>query len=92
MYEESQSEIARAIVEYLRKNPHAQDTLAGIAEWWLPQQRIRTSKAKLNEVLEDMVTRGLILQSKGKDLQIHYRINDRKLEELEEISRRKRSR
>jgi hypothetical protein len=91
MYEESRSEIARAIVEYLRKNPHAQDTLAGIAEWWLPQQRIKTSKAKLKEVLADLVTRGLILESKGKDLQIHYRINDRKLDESEEIARRKRS-
>ncbi len=89
MYEDSRSEIARAIVEYLRKNPHAQDTLAGIAEWWLPQQRVETSKTKLNEALADLVTRGLILQSKGQDLQIHYRINDRKLDESEEIIRRK---
>ncbi len=75
-------------MEYLRKNPHAQDTLEGIAEWWLPQQRIKASKAKLKEVLSDLVTRGLILQSKGKDLQIHYRINDRKLK-LGETARRK---
>ncbi len=82
------SEIARAIVDYLRKNPHAQDTLAGIAEWWLPQQRINTSKSELNKVLTDLVARGLILQSKGKDSQIHYRINNRKLIELDEISGR----
>ncbi len=88
MYEMRRNQIARAILEYLRENPHAQDTLAGIAQWWLPQQRIKTSESNLGEVLEELVQKGLILQSQGKDCQLHYRINDRKLREIEETSRR----
>ena len=87
MYEMRRSEIARAIVDYLGQNPDAQDTLEGIAEWWLPRQRIKTSKSKLKDVLTDLVAQELILQSKGKDSQIHYRINNRKLKELEAIYR-----
>jgi len=30
------------ILEYLRKHPEASDTLEGIAEWWLLNQRIPT--------------------------------------------------
>lgn len=28
------------ILDYLRKNPNAADTLEGIAQWWLEQERI----------------------------------------------------
>ena len=79
------SHIAQAILAYLYKNPHAQDTLAGIAQWWLPQQSIKTSEANLSEVLDELVAKGLILQSKGKDRQIHYRINNLKLKEIAKL-------
>lgn len=82
MYEIRRSHIARAILDYLWKNPHAQDTLSGIAHWWLPQQQIKTNSTTLNEALTELVAKGLILQSKGKDAQIHYRVNNRKLGQI----------
>ena len=77
------AEIARAIVDYLRKNPEAQDTLAGISGWWLPRQKINASMSTLKAVLTELVAAGVILESRGKDSQIHYRINKQRLEELE---------
>ena len=82
MYELRRSQIIRAILDYLLKNPHAQDTLPGIAQWWLPQQQIKTNDATLNEVLTELVARELILQSKGKDSQLHYSVNKRKLRQI----------
>jgi len=78
MYEWRRSRIARAVLTYLRKFPEAQDTIGGIAEWWLPDQSIRSHPTILKGALNELVARGYILQHKGKDSQIHYRMNRRK--------------
>ena len=78
MYEWRRSRIARALLNYLRKFPDAQDTIDGIAEWWLPDQRIRSAPPALKGALNEMVSRGFIFQNKGKDSQIRYRLNRRK--------------
>lgn len=85
MYEVRRSHIVRAVLDYLWKNPHAQDTLLGIAQWWLPQQQIKTNITTLNEALTELVAKGLILQSEGKDSQLHYRVNRRKLGQIAAI-------
>ena len=78
MHESRRSRIARAVLTYLRKFPEAQDTIDGIAEWWLPDQSIRSHLTILKGVLNELVVRGFILQHKGKDSQIHYRMNRRR--------------
>jgi hypothetical protein len=80
----STSRIARAILQYLHKNPDAQDTLAGIAEWWLPKQ-VTTQATAVKEALALLIADELILEVKGKDAQSHYRINDRKWAQIETI-------
>jgi hypothetical protein len=87
MYEVNRSQITRAILDYLSRNPNAQDTLLGIAEWWLPQEQIKANLTILNEVLMELVRKGLIVRSKGKDAQVHYRVNKRKLGEIGEMLR-----
>jgi hypothetical protein len=80
----STSRIARAILQYLHKNPDAQDTLAGIAEWWLPKQ-VTPQATAVREALALLIADDLILEVKGKDAQSHYRINDRKWAQIETI-------
>lgn len=80
----STSRIARAILQYLHKNPDAQDTLAGIAEWWLPNQ-ITPQATTVKEALALLIAQELVLEVKGKDAQSHYRINDRKWAQIETI-------
>jgi len=88
MSETERAHIVSAILEYLLKNPHAQDTLEGIYQWWLPQQRISTDRATLTEALDELVRRKLIVQSKRRDSQIHYRIDLRRSEEIATVLKR----
>lgn len=83
MNEVSTSRVARAILEYLRKNPRAQDTLSGITEWWLPRQQIRTHATTVKDALALLLAEELIVEVKGKDSQHHYRINERKWAQIE---------
>ena len=78
MCKPQKEEIAREILAYLAQNPDAQDTLPGVIEWWLLDQRIRTRTAQVREVIDQLVADGLILARKGRDSQIHYRVNRRK--------------
>jgi hypothetical protein len=82
MYEVKRSIVARAILDYLRKHPDAQDTVDGITEWWLPEEKIKSGAAIVREALNGLVEEGLVLERKGKDSQIHYRINRRKAKEI----------
>lgn len=74
MYEATVSEIAQAILEHLRRNPDAQDTLAGIVEWWLPSREIRSRTATIKDALNELVSAGLVIRVEGKDAQISYRL------------------
>jgi len=72
------SRIARAILNYLCCHPAAQDTLAGIVDWWLPQQQIRSKSAVVQRTIDELAARGFVLQHRGIDSRIHYRLNRRK--------------
>jgi len=83
MNERRQSRVAQAILDYLRKHPEAQDTLAGIAQWWLPAQGIKNQTTSVQEALDELVAEGLISEHRGSDAQISYRITQRGLQEAE---------
>ena len=83
MHEASVSETARAILDYLRKNPDARDTLDGIVQWWLPEQKLRPRIATIKEALDQLIASGSITEHKGKDAQISYRITSRALRQPE---------
>jgi hypothetical protein len=78
-------EIVREILSYLLDNPKARDTIDGIVEWWLLEQKIRKQVDMVKEVLADLVNKGLILEVKGADLRIHYRINAFKHKEIKSL-------
>jgi Fe2+ or Zn2+ uptake regulation protein len=74
MHEATVSEIARAILEHLRKNPEAQDTLAGVVQWWLPSHEINPRTATIKDALDELVATGLVTEFEGTDAQISYRM------------------
>jgi hypothetical protein len=82
MAEPRKSHMAQAILAYLIDHPQAHDTLAGIAEWWLLEQHIKTQTAALKDALAELVTAGMVLERKGKDSQVHYQINSSRSEEI----------
>ena len=77
-----QSHVTQAILAYLAENPDAQDTLAGIADWWLLERQIKTQTATVKKALAELVSGELVLERKGEDSQVHYRINSRRLKEI----------
>ena len=53
-------QISRMILDYLRRNPDAGDTLEGIAKWWLETERIESSVEGVADALESLVEQGLV--------------------------------
>lgn len=67
--------VARQVLAYLSEHRAAQDTLEGITEWWLLEQRIRSALTEVKQALADLVARKLVIASRGRDGQMHYRMN-----------------
>ena len=57
---EKQEEIARIIVDYIRKHPDASDTLEGITRWWLHLEKIESSVNDVSFALESLIKEGVI--------------------------------
>jgi hypothetical protein len=79
------SETAHEILAYLAAHPEAQDTLEGIVQWWLLEQKIRSQTARVKEALAELVTRKLVLECPGNDARNHYRLNRRKMKTIRAI-------
>ena len=75
-------DISEEILEYLRKHPEASDTLEGITEWWLLDQRIRYEMEKVKAAVYKLVSDGWIIQIKGKNSTKRYRLNPKKNERI----------
>lgn len=70
-----QPAIASDILAYLVEHPQAQDTLEGIAQWWLMEQRIKQVISEVKSAIEELVREGLVLEHEGADGQARYGIN-----------------
>lgn len=79
------SPIAYEILTYLAEHPDSSDTIEGIMEWWLLERKIEYQTGKVKEALAELVAKGLILENKGADARIHYRINRHKHGEIQEF-------
>jgi hypothetical protein len=83
------SQIGNEILAYLADHPKAQDTLEGIVNWWLLEREIKFQEAQVKKALAELVARGLILERKGSNSKIHYRINQSKYKEIQELFKQK---
>ena len=71
------SRIASAILSRLSERPDAQDTMEGIAAWWLREKKSSLPSIVLKEVLADLVIQGLVERS-AEDGADRYRSHRRK--------------
>jgi hypothetical protein len=67
--------IADEILAYLVKHPEAQDTLEGITEWWLLEQRIRSAVAEVDGALHNLVADDLLVSRQCADGRTYYGLN-----------------
>jgi hypothetical protein len=82
---QSADSITRDILSYLAKHPKAQDTLEGIVEWWLLEQKIKRWQAQVQKALDELVEQGLVIRSRSEDRRERYRANNRKLAEIRRL-------
>jgi len=69
-----QREACYHILAYLVDNPDAGDTFEGIVEWWLLHQRIKFETRTVSEAVAKLVDEGLIVEEKGPDARVIYRV------------------
>lgn len=74
--------IGNEILAYLIDHPKARDTLDGIVEWWLLEKQIKFQTTKVQQAVSELVTEGLLIETKESDSQVHYRINPSRFEEI----------
>ncbi len=73
---------ARGILGYLLERPRSQDTLEGIAHWWLLKRYVQQELAAVDRALRELVELDFVQARTTADSRVHYRINEEKLEEI----------
>jgi len=56
----SDNEVEQAVLDYLRMQPDAGDTLDGIASWWIARQRVQRGVEVVARALSRLMERGII--------------------------------
>jgi hypothetical protein len=78
----NRTEIARKILIYLEQNPEAQDTIEGILNWWILERTVHYEKIRVEQVIDELVSRNFIVARQIAGLPIRYSLNPSKLEEI----------
>jgi hypothetical protein len=74
---------APEILEYLARQPGAQDTIDGILHWWVLDACIRNWTPKIAETVAQLVEQGFLEQKRSADGKIFYRVSPRYLSILQ---------
>lgn len=85
MSSSAMSPVAEDILTYLLAHSEAEDTIEGIVDWWLLEEKIRHRKKEVQAVLDELVAQALITTRKSEDSRIRYRINNRHVNEIREL-------
>jgi hypothetical protein len=79
------------VLSYLAENPKAEDSLEGVLQWWLLQQRIEFEMNRVKQALEELAIRNFVIEVKGPDNRIFYRINESRRNEIDAFLKQFRS-
>lgn len=70
-------EIETSVLAYLDHHPQAADTLRGIVNWWLPQQRYESGCQRIEQVLGSLVAQGKLRCDRLPGGEALYALKDR---------------
>ena len=65
--------VADEIARYLHDHPDAADSLDGIRRWWLPRVRLEEATAQLEDAIEELLRRGVVVRQVLADGTVLYR-------------------
>ncbi|MEP6898110.1 MAG: hypothetical protein ABI870_06230 [Rhodanobacter sp.] len=69
-------EIERTLLAYFHQHPQAADTLRGIVNWWLPQQRYESESRRIEHALCELVAEGVLCCDQLPDGEVLYALNN----------------
>ncbi len=70
----TKEDITRMILDYLRNNLEAGDTLEGISRWWLETERVNRSVDEVSNVLEELNKKGIVTRQDVRGSNPIYKI------------------
>jgi hypothetical protein len=70
------------ILAFLADHPDADDTIEGVAQWWLLEQRIRQQVPVIEKALTVLVEKGFVLEQGSSNGRTRYRINHRRYKQI----------
>jgi hypothetical protein len=73
---------APEILDYLARQPEAQDTIEGILQWWVLDSCIRSWAPKIAKTVAKLVTQGFLEEKQSSDGRIFYHVSPRYLSTL----------
>ena len=85
-------ELAREILGYFLRNPHAADSLKGVARWRLLEERVHRQIEDADQALGWLVTNGYLMIISPTWTEAVYQLNQRNRPEAERfLSKKKRT-
>jgi hypothetical protein len=79
---------APEILDYLARQPAAQDTIDGILHWWVLDSCIRTWEPKVAQTVAQLVKRGFLEEKPSSGGKIFYHLSPRYLSAIQQSQRR----
>ena len=73
------------VLAYLFAHPDAQDTIEGVVTWWIMRQRITQQTMKVKAALAELTAAGLVLEQRGMDGRVFYRVDKSKTGEIRRL-------
>jgi DNA-binding PadR family transcriptional regulator len=70
------------VLAYMARHPQAQDTVEGIAEWWLLEQHIHHAVSDVEAALSELVDNGFLVARQCRDGRTYYRLNRDREQEI----------
>jgi hypothetical protein len=74
--------VASRIVKHLLENPNKKDTLRGICEWWLLQERIDYTINIVTTAIELLLTKNFIIEKTIVGSEKIYQLNKKKYNDI----------
>jgi len=81
-------ELARSILRYLDEHPEANDTLDGIAQWWLLREWSERKVMDVQRAVGFLLSKDLVVEARIGRSPPFYRVNQEKSEEISKILRK----
>lgn len=82
MLDAERNQVIRKILRYLIEHPDVQDTLEGIVQWWILEERLKDSLDNVRQTMLVLEEMEFVMSHQAGDGRVHYMLNREKLAEI----------